>query len=85
MIHATNKKDFMIKVSNSTSIENSADKLMQNNYIFGIILNAINRTTAGLMDGYGLNIPNSASYAEYMDGSLQVIFMQWLGTDVIHL
>ena len=68
---------------NYTTAEDSTDKLMQNNAIFGGMMDAVNRTTSGPMHGYGFGLPTSKAYAGYLGGSLQMIPMQGLGTDVL--
>eukprot|EP00092_Neocalanus_flemingeri_P011906 GFUD01012838.1.p1 GENE.GFUD01012838.1~~GFUD01012838.1.p1 ORF type:complete len:458 (+),score=114.33 GFUD01012838.1:79-1452(+) len=67
---------------NFTTVEDSTDKLMQNNGIFGSMMEELNRTTSGPMHGYGFGVPTSKAYAEYLGGSLQIVSMQGLGTDV---
>jgi len=100
VILATNKSDFIIKVSdrgggipfnqvdkvinyNFTTAERSTEIELQKNFIFGNMINTMNRSSAGPMHGFGFGLPTSKAYAEYMDGSLQVASMQGLGTDVI--
>ena len=68
---------------NFTTAEQSTDKLMQVNGIFGNMMDAVNRTTSGPMHGYGFGLPMSKAYAEYLGGSLQVVSLQGLGTDVL--
>ena len=99
VILASNKEDFIIKISdrggginhdlvdkvvqyNFTTAEQSTDKLMQVNGIFGNMMDAVNRTTSGPMHGYGFGLPMSKAYAEYLGGSLQVVSLQGLGTDI---
>eukprot|EP00090_Calanus_glacialis_P029236 TRINITY_DN4692_c0_g1_i1.p1 TRINITY_DN4692_c0_g1~~TRINITY_DN4692_c0_g1_i1.p1 ORF type:complete len:453 (-),score=153.19 TRINITY_DN4692_c0_g1_i1:116-1474(-) len=68
---------------NYTTAEDSTDKLMESNSIFGNMMDAVNRTTSGPMHGYGFGLPTSKAYAEYLGGSLKVLPMQGLGTDVL--
>jgi len=99
VILATSKTDFMIKVSdrgggiphhmidqvlkyNYTTAEDSTEKLLQKNDIFGGMMDAMNQSR-GPMHGFGFGLPTSKAYAEYMNGSLKIISMQGLGTDVI--
>lgn len=100
VILATNKSDFIIKVSdrgggipfnqvdkvtnyNFTTAERSTEIELQKSFIFGNMINTMNRSSTGPMHGFGFGLPTSKAYAEYMDGSLQVASMQGLGTDVI--
>lgn len=77
--------DMVDKVTNYnyTTAEDSTDKLMENSGIFGNMMEAVNRTTSGPMHGYGFGVPTSKAYAEYLGGSLQMVPMQGLGTDVL--
>jgi len=68
---------------NYTTAEDSTDKLMENNGIFGNMMDTVNRTTSGPMHGYGFGLPTSKAYAEYLGGSLTMVPMQGLGTDVL--
>jgi len=100
VVLASNKEDFIIKISdrgggvphadvdkitgyNFTTAEASTDKLMANSGIFGNMMDAVNRTTSGPMHGYGFGLSMSKAYAEYLGGSVQVVSMQGLGTDVL--
>ena len=76
--------DLVDKVTqyNFTTAEQSTDKLMQVNGIFGSMMEVVNRTTSGPMHGYGFGLPMSKAYAEYLGGCLQVVSLQGLGTDV---
>ena len=76
--------DLVDKVTqyNFTTAEQSTDKLMQVNGIFGNMMDAVNRTTSGPMHGYGFGLPMSKAYAEYLGGCLQVVSLQGLGTDI---
>lgn len=95
---ANNPTDFIIKISdrgggirhdrvskvmqyNFSTAEESTENLMEND-IFGNILEECNRTTSGPMCGYGFGLPTSRAYAEYLGGSLKLMSMQGLGTDV---
>ena len=49
------------------------------NDIFGNILEECNRTTSGPMCGYGFGLPTSRAYAEYLGGSLQLIWKNMIG------
>jgi len=99
VILATSNNDFMIKVSdrgggiphdmiekvlkyNYTTAEDSTEKLLEKNDIFGGMMNAMSQSR-GPMHGFGFGLPTSKAYAEYMNGSLKIISMQGLGTDVI--
>ena len=77
--------DLVDKVTNYnyTTAEDSTDKLMQNNGIFGNMMDAVNRSSSGPMHGYGFGVPTSQAYAEYLGGCLQIVPMQGLGTDVL--
>ena len=66
---------------NFSTAEESTENLMEND-IFGNILEECNRTTSGPMCGYGFGLPTSRAYAEYLGGSLRLMSMQGLGTDV---
>jgi len=68
---------------NFTTAEDSMDKLMEGNSIFGNMMDTVNRTTSGPMHGYGFGLPTSKAYAEYLGGSLTIIPLQGLGTDVL--
>jgi len=100
VVLASNKEDFIIKISdhgggipheqlakvmnyNYTTAEDSTDKLMESNSIFGSMMDNVNRTTSGPMHGYGFGLPTSKAYAEYLGGTLTVMPMQGLGTDVM--
>ena len=66
---------------NFSTAEESTENLLDND-IFGNILEECNRTTSGPMHGYGFGLPTSRAYAEYLGGSLRLMSMQGLGTDV---
>ena len=66
---------------NFSTAEESTESLLEND-IFGNILEECNRTTSGPMCGYGFGLPTSRAYAEYLGGSLRLMSMQGLGTDV---
>jgi len=100
VVLASNKEDFIIKISdrgggiphhlvdkvvqyNFSTAEESTDQLMLNNGIFGNMMDAVNRTTSGPMHGYGFGLSMSKAYAEYLGGSIQIVSMQGLGTDVL--
>jgi len=68
---------------NFTTAEDSTDKLMESNSIFGNMMDTVNRTTSGPMHGYGFGLPTSKAYSEYLGGSLTIIPLQGLGTDVL--
>ena len=67
---------------NYTTAEDSTEKLLERNDIFGGMMNAMSQSR-GPMHGFGFGLPTSKAYAEYMNGSLKIISMQGLGTDVI--
>ena len=67
---------------NYTTAEDSTEKLLEKNDIFGGMMNAMSQSR-GPMHGFGFGLPTSKAYAEYMNGSLKIISMQGLGTDVI--
>jgi len=95
---ASNKTDFIIRISdrgggidhsrigsvmryNFTTAEESTETL-SNTGIFANMMENVNRTTSGPMHGYGFGLPTSSAYANYLGGSLKIVSLQGLGTDV---
>jgi len=66
---------------NFTTAEESTETL-SNTGIFANMMENVNRTTSGPMHGYGFGLPTSSAYANYLGGSLQMVSLQGLGTDV---
>lgn len=98
VILASNNTDFIIKVSdrgsgiphgrvqsvmryNFTTAEESTEALADTG-LFANMMDTVNRTTSGPMHGFGFGLPTSCAYAQYLGGSLQLVTMQGLGTDV---
>lgn len=67
---------------NYTTAEDSTDKLVQDTGIFGSMMEAVNSHRSGPMHGFGMGLPISSAYSDYLGGSLQLHSMQGLGTDV---
>jgi len=67
---------------NYTTAEKSTDKMVEDSGIFGSMMEAVNRTSSGPMHGFGVGLPCSAAYSEYLGGELTIQSMQGLGTDV---
>lgn len=67
---------------NFTTAEDSTDKVVQDSGIFGSMMEAVNRTSSGPMHGFGMGLPTSLAYSEYLGGGLSIQSLQGLGTDV---
>jgi len=67
---------------NYTTAEDSTERMVEDNGIFGTMIEEVNRTSSGPMHGFGFGLPTSAAYAEYLGGNLTIQSMQGLGTDV---
>ena len=61
---------------NYTTAEKSTDKMVEDSGIFGSMMEAVNRTSSGPMHGFGVGLPCSAAYSEYLGGELKIQSMQ---------
>ena len=61
---------------NYTTAEKSTDKMVEDSGIFGSMMEAVNRTSSGPMHGFGVGLPCSAAYSEYLGGGLTIQSMQ---------
>ena len=61
---------------NYTTAEKSTDKMVEDSGIFGSMMEAVNRTSSGPMHGFGVGLPCSAAYSEYLGGELTIQSMQ---------
>ena len=83
VVLASNKEDFIIKISdrgggiahdlvdkvtqyNFTTAEESTDKLMQDNGIFGNMMEAVNRTTSGIIIIFSISITDNYIPQQYL-------------------
>ena len=64
---------------NYTTAEKSTDKMVEDSGIFGSMMEAVNRTSSGPMHGFGVGLPCSAAYSEYLGGELTIQSMQVCG------
>ena len=61
---------------NYTTAEKSTDKIVEDSGIFGTMMEAVNRTSSGPMHGFGVGLPCSAAYSDYLGGQLTIQSMQ---------
>ena len=61
---------------NYTTAEKSTDKIVEDSGIFGSMMEAVNRTSSGPMHGFGVGLPCSAAYSDYLGGQLTIQSMQ---------
>ena len=64
---------------NYTTAEKSTDKMVEDSGIFGSMMEAVNRTSSGPMHGFGVGLPCSAAYSDYLGGELTIQSMQVCG------
>lgn len=96
VIVANNSQDFIVKVSDrgggvphsrlhnvvKYNFSTADEEPEEGGAIFGRMMGQLNRSTPAQMHGYGFGLPTSAAYARYLGGSLVLMPMQGLGTDV---
>merc|ERR1719495_863393 len=80
---ATNKLEDVLKYSFTTTMERHEPIKGNEHFGLGDLAHHANQSpTGGPMSGYGFGLPTSKAYAEYLGGSLKIMSMEGLGTDL---